>query len=264
MKPAIVVTGAASGIGRALALEAAPSATAIVLIDQSKPGLDTLATELTTAGIESHTLAVDLADQTAGQRIEEALLERGLFCDVLVNSAGFGIYGPAGQVDRDEQLRLLDVNARALTELSLRFLPGMIKRGSGGILNVGSITGYAAGPYMALYFASKAFVRSLTAALAAEVAGTGVTVTCLLPGVVRTRFFDRCQGGDTILFKLAPRSNVSKTAVAGWRGFKAGKRVVVPRPIDRIIIYFCKLMPEGALLRLVAALQRPRQPTGGS
>ena len=262
MKPAIVVTGASSGIGRALALTAAPDAAAMVLVGLSKENLDAVSAELAVAGIETHALAIDLADPEAGQRIADALSEHGLFCDVLINSAGFGVYGAAAEISREEQIKLLDVNARALTDLSLRFLPGMLERGRGGILNVGSITGYTAGPYMALYFASKAFVKSFTSALAAEVAGSGVTVTCLVPGVVRTPFFDKCQVGRTRLFKLAPRANASDIAAAGWRGFKAGKRLIIPRLIDRIIAGICTVLPERALLRIIAALQRPPAEAG--
>ena len=146
-------------------------------------------------GCEAAALALDLHDPQALARIETALSERGLYCDVLVNSAGFGVFGPAAEMAAAEQLRLLDVNIRALTELTLRFLPAMIARGRGGILNVGSITGYATGPNMAAYYASKAYVNSFTAALACEVAGSGVTVTCLAAG-----------GGKDAVLRRAARS----------------------------------------------------------
>ena len=155
-------------------------------------------------------------------------------------------------------ISLLDVNVRALTELTLRFLPGMVARGHGGILNVGSITGYAAGPNMAVYYASKAYVNSFSAALASEVAGSGVTVTCLTPGVVRTAFLECCSAGQTRLFKLMPRSNAADTAEAGWHGFKAGKRIVIPRLIDRIILTAAMLLPEDVISQLVGSLQRVR------
>ena len=155
-------------------------------------------------------------------------------------------------------MRLIDVNIRALTDLTLRFLPGMVARRRGGVINLGSLTAYAPGPTMAAYFASKAYVKSFTAALAAEVAGTGVTVTCLSPGVVRTAFFSRCHVTHTRLFKLAPRTNADATAEAGWRGFKAGRRLVTPRLMDRVIAAFCAIVPDSVLLRLVFALQRAR------
>jgi hypothetical protein len=147
---------------------------------------------------------------------------------------------------------------RALTDLTLRFLPGMIARRRGGVLNVGSVTGYAPGPNMSTYYASKAYVNSFTAALAEEVSGTGVTVTCLSPGVVRTAFFERCTVGQTRLFKLAPRSNAPETAEIGWRSFRAGKRLVIPRLVNRMIVAGCILLPNAILLRLIGTLQRLR------
>jgi short-subunit dehydrogenase len=134
----------------------------------------------------------------------------------------------------------------------------MVARGRGGVLNVGSITGYAPGPNMAVYFASKAYVNSFSAALSAEVAGTGVTVTCLAPGVVRTAFFERCSVGQTRLFKLAPRSDAPATAEAGWRGFKAGRRLVIPRWFNRVITTICVVVPDSLLLRFIARFQRLR------
>jgi short-subunit dehydrogenase len=258
MKPAIVVTGASSGIGRGIARVAARDKSFMVLIGTSQSALEEITAELTTRGTQAEALRIDLSDPSAGQHIEEALAARDLYCDVLVNNAGFGVFGLAAAADRHTQGKLIDVNVRALTELTLRFLPGMVARGRGGILNVGSITAYTPGPYMAAYFASKAYVRSFTIALSAEVAGSGVTITCLNPGVVRTAFFERCSAGQTLLFKLIPRWNVESTAEAGWRGFRAGKREVIPRFVDRIIVMFCVLLPNSLLLRLIFNLQHPR------
>jgi uncharacterized protein len=258
LRPAIVVTGASSGLGQAITRVAAHEGSFLLLVGRERVALDALVAELAAGGAQAAALPLDLTAPGALDAIEGALAERGLYCDVLVNSAGFGVFGPAAQASRSEQLSLLDVNIRALTELTLRVLPGMLARGHGGILNLGSITGYAAGPNMAVYYASKAYVNSFSAALAAEVAGTGVTVTCLAPGVVRTPFFERCSVGQTWLMKLMPRSNPADTAEAGWRGFKAGKPMVVPRPIDQFSILVCKLLPARAITRFVATLQRPR------
>ena len=258
LRPAIIVTGASSGIGQAIARVAAREKSFLLLVGRSQRALDDLAAELTAGGAQAAALAVDLRAPDAVDAIERALSDRGVYCDVLVNSAGFGVFGPAAQTSRSDQLGLLDVNIRALTELTLRFLPGMIARKRGGVLNLGSITGYAAGPNMAAYYASKAYVNSFSAALAKEVAGSGVTVTCLAPGVVRTAFFERCSVGQSRLMKLMPRSNPADTAEAGWRGFKAGKRIVVPRWIDRFSVLVCRLVPTRAIAWFVATLQRPR------
>lgn len=230
----------------------------MMLVGRSSQALDELVAEFAARGVQSVALIIDLTDPQAGGRIEAALAERLLYCDVLVNSAGFGLFGMASEIDRTEQLQLLDVNAGALTELTLRFLPGMIERRRGGILNVGSVSGYTPGPYMAAYFASKAYVRSFSSALSAEVAGTGVTVTCLDPGVVRTAFFHRQSAGWTRLTKIVPRSNASDVATVGWRTFKAGNRFVIPRLVDRLLVALIRILPSGLVLRLTAALMRPR------
>jgi short-subunit dehydrogenase len=257
-RPAIVVTGASSGIGQALARVAAPDGAVLLLLGRSRNALDELAAELARAGAQTAALAIDLRAPDATDRIERELAARGLYCDVLINSAGFGVFGPASATSREEHLELIDVNIRALTDLTLRFLPGMIARRRGGIINLGSITGYAAGPNMSTYYASKAYVNSFSAALSEETAGTGVTVTCLEPGVVRTAFFERCAVGQSRLMKLMPRSGAAHTAEAGWRGFRAGKSLVVPRAINRFAVGVCRLLPRSLITRFVGALQRPR------
>lgn len=262
MKPAIVVTGAASGIGRELARVAAREplleGSAMLLVDRSQQALEVLVAELGRPGAQSHGLCVDLTEPGAGQRVDDALREHGLYCDVLVNCAGIVVYGPAVEVDREQQLRLLDVNMRALTELTLRFVPAMAARRHGGVLNVGSITAYMPGPNVALYHASKVYVKSFTAALSAELAGTGVTVTCLNPGVVRTALLMHSPVAQTRLYKAMPRTDPAKVAEAGWRAFRAGKRQVIPGLANRIIVRAAGLLPEAALLRLITFLLRMR------
>lgn len=259
LKPAIVVTGASSGIGRELARVASRDGYFMLLVGRSQQALGDLVSEFRETGAQADSVCLDLLDPNAGERIEAALRERWLYCDVLVNSAGFGMFGPAAQIDRAEQMSLLDTNARALTELTLRLLPGMVARGRGGILNVGSVAGYSPGPNMAVYYATKSYVKSLSAALSEEVRGTGVTVTCLAPGPVRTAFFVRCDVGESRMSKLISKSSASDTAEAGWRGFRAGRRLVIPRLAHRMIALICTLLPNSILLPLVAGLQRPAQ-----
>lgn len=244
LEPAIVVTGASSGIGRELARVAAPDCSNMMLVARSQDALASLAEELASRGTPAHALPIDLADSDAGDAIENALRERGLYCDVIINNAGICLAGPAAELDRSEQMQLIDVNDRALTELTLRFLPGMVARGHGGVLNLGSIGSSMSAANMAVYHASKAYVQSFSAALAAECAGTGVTITCLSPGVVRTPLVDRLPLARTRLVKLTPRSNARDTASAGWRGFRAGKRLVIPRMIDRVIAASFSLLPR--------------------
>jgi uncharacterized protein len=257
MQPAAVITGAASGIGREIARCAARDGAIVVLVDRSQDGLTDVAAELGKAGAKAHTVLIDLVSENAGERLESELNGRALFCDVLVNSAGFGVFGAATQADRRLQLELVDVNIRALTELTLRFVPGMIARRRGRILNVGSITGHVPGPNLAAYHASKAYVRSFTAALAAELKGTGVTATCLAPGIVVSPFFLHTGFNKTQFARLMPRSTAREVATAGWRALQDGKAVVMPGLWNRVIVAACGLVPHALLLRLIANLQRP-------
>jgi uncharacterized protein len=179
-----------------------------------------------------------------------------LYCEVLVNSAGYGLYGPAAKLDRAQQLGMLDVNARALTDLTLRFLPGMLARGRGGVINVGSLSGYLPGPRMALYYASKAYVRSFSDALYAELSGTGVMVTAVNPGPVRTDFFRRANAHETLLSKFVSRLDAPDVARAGWRAFKAGRREVMPGLLNRVLATGMMIMPRSVVLWLSEFLLR--------
>jgi short-subunit dehydrogenase len=246
--PAIVVTGASSGIGREFARIAAGEGSFMVLVGRARVPLDELAAELTARGGRAEVFCLDLAMADAGERIEAFLGERGLYCDILINSAGFGLYGLAVDLDRAAQLAILDVNARALTDLTLRFLPGMVTRRRGGVINVGSLSGYLPGPNMALYYASKAYVRSLSDALHAELSGTGVTLTAVNPGPVRTDFFRRADAHETFLSKLMARLDAPEVAKAGWRAFKAGRREVIPGVLNCVLAASTMIAPRAVLL----------------
>lgn len=259
-KPTIVVTGASSGIGRELALEAAKDGQSFILIGRNNLALRDLESALNKRGATAVVISMDLRSHDMIDRIESVLDHHSLYCDVLINSAGFGIFGPIASVDEDLQLSLIDVNIRAGVTLTRHFLPGMIARGRGGIINVSSITAYAPGPYMAAYCASKAFIRSYTAALASELRGTGVRVTCLTPGVVRTPFFERSSMGSprNRMMKLLPRGKATTTAQSAWLAFRSGKSIVVPRAIDQFIIAICRVLPDRILVRIVHWLNQSR------
>ena len=256
--PAIVITGASSGLGREIARLAAADGQPLVLIGRAQDRLDELVRELQGKGAVAFPLSVDLQYPDSVAKIDALLSTHNLYCDVLVNSAGFGVFGPVAETDMRTQLALIDVNIKAPLALALRYLPGMTARRRGGILNLGSITGFAPGPFMASYCASKAFIQSLSAALSAEVAGTGVTVTCVSPGIVRTAFFDRELMQRSRMTKILPHGGVTQAARSAWTAFRAGRSHVVPRFIDRFVIGVCWLTPTPLLARLVAALQRVR------
>ena len=219
--------------------------------------LEALASELAAkGGKQPIVIACDLESPDAGQTISAALAAEGVELDHLVNNAGFGVFGDAIERDRDEQIGIVDVNVRALTDLSLRFADQLI-RNKGGLLNVGSVAGFLPGPGMAVYYASKAYVISFTEALRAELAPRGVRVTVLCPGPVPTEFQARAGVGsqhDTALL------NVSAADVAreAYRGLMADKRAVLPGLGIKIVPFALRFFPRGFILAATSRFQRRR------
>ncbi|TJW07033.1 MAG: SDR family NAD(P)-dependent oxidoreductase [Mesorhizobium sp.] len=255
-RPAVVVTGGSGGIGRAIASLAARERGAVVLVARSPEGLAAAAAEVREAGGEAFTLQLDLVAGDAPTRLEDFLSAHGLVCDVLVNSAGYGLRGAATALPIDGQLGIIDLNIRSLSELTLHFLPGMVTRGRGGVLNLSSVAGFVPGPYMALYFASKGFVRFFSEALHQELRRTGVTVTCVAPGPVSTEFLERSRAYQTQLFSILPQLDPEDVAERAWRGFKSGRRLVVPGISAKLAALAAALLPSAAMLPLVGRLQR--------
>ncbi|MCA1369773.1 SDR family NAD(P)-dependent oxidoreductase [Bradyrhizobium sp. BRP14] len=256
LRPAVVVVGASRGIGKAIAEVAAADGATVVLVARSAEGLAAAAADIQKARGEALTLALDLVAQDAAKRLEDFLSANGLICDVLVNSAGYGLRGSATLLPVEEQLGIVDLNIRALTDLTLRFLPGMVARGRGGVINLGSVASFTPGPYMALYYASKGFVRSFSEALHQELRRTGVTVTCVAPGPVSTEFLATSGANRAALFKVLPKLDASYVAERAWRGFKSGRRLVVPGISAKLTTLLASMMPSAVLLPLIGRLQR--------
>lgn len=255
-RPAIVITGASSGIGAALARQAAEDRLPLVLVARNAMALAALAEEMAASGHEAHVLALDLRDAGAGAAIGAMLAETGLICDLLVNNAGSGLVGAAVALPAADQIGILDLNFRAAAALALAALPSMVRRGRGGVLNVGSIAGFMPGPGMAMYYASKAGLRSFSEALWAETRGQGVIVTLLCPGPVRTPFLVLSGAKETRLFRMLPKATAEDVARRGWAGFRRGKRVVFPDFMSWLSARTCAALPRGILLRIMARLQR--------
>jgi short-subunit dehydrogenase len=256
MQPAVVVTGASSGLGVEFARLAAAEGAHVVLIARSRPELDALAAELDPSGQSAVVLGLDLGAPDAAEVIARELETRGLYCHILVNNAGFGLFGEAVELDRARQLGIVDVNIRAASDLMLRFLPDMVARGSGAILTVASIAGFAPGPRMAVYFASKAYLISLSQALSEEVRGTGVTVTCLCPGPVRTPFLALAGADQSALFKMLKKLGAAEAARAGWDAMKAGRTLCIPALRNKISVAVTRMLPRSLMLALVGSLQQ--------
>lgn len=252
-----LVTGASSGIGLELARLLAQDGYDLVLVARREGVLARLAAELEgDHAIRAGVLPCDLSRPEAADEVFEALQADSVAIDVLVNSAGFGLYGRFEEIDTAAACDLLQVNIVALTHLTRRFLPGMVERGAGNILNVASLAAFMPGPMMAIYHASKAYVLRLSAALAEELRGSGVTVTALCPGYVRTGFQDRAglRLEEVRLSRLG-MMDVSTVARAGYRGMVRGKRVVVPGLVSKLLALGAKLGPRGVVTRVARWLQ---------
>lgn len=252
-----LVTGASSGIGRELAMLAAADRYNLVLVARDKKGLAALAGELTEAhGIRAEIFACDLTEPDAVHSIVKQLDIWKLDVEILINNAGYGLGGPFATEDPAKLRGMLLLNTLALTELTRALLPGMTERGRGKILNVASLAGYFPGPYMAAYYATKAYVLSLSRALREELRGSGVTVTALCPGPTKTHFAQTAGVEGSRLFS-GRLLTAEQVAAAGYRGMMANRASVVPGINAKITAFISFLTPPQLMARVVARLQRP-------
>jgi hypothetical protein len=236
------VTGASAGLGAEFAKLCAAGGYDVVLLARNASRLDQLAAELVkTYGVEARSLPADLADPSAPPAIFAQL--SGTPVEILINNAGFGVRGPYAETDWARESGLMQVNMVALAHLTKLFLPEMIRRRTGRILNVASTAAFVPGPYMALYYASKAFVLSFSEALANEVQGTGVTVTVLCPGPTRTEFAQAEGIGDSDIFH-GPTMGAAEVARIGYSAMMAGKSSVIAGARNRWMIRGTRLVPR--------------------
>jgi short-subunit dehydrogenase len=249
-----LITGASSGIGTELARVFASKGHRVALVARRGDRLAELAGELAAkGGIAPIVIPCDLEQSDAGDKIAAILAAEGVEVEYVVNNAGFGMFGHAIERDRAEQLGMIAVNIRTLTDLSLRFSDHLIRH-RGGILNVGSVAGFLPGPGMAVYYASKAYVLSFSEALRRELAPRGVRVTLLCPGPVPSEFQARAgflPGLDSAILNVSP----SDVAQAGYRGLMADKRAVMPGLGIKIVPFLLRLFPRGFVLAAVGRLQ---------
>lgn len=252
-----VITGASSGFGTEFARLAAAEGFETLLIARRVDRLQALADELKEKyGVEAHVLGLDLTEPEAPQRVMEAIDAIGLVPEVLVNNAGFGAFGPALDMDPAGLRRMLELNAGALTELSLRVGREMRDMGRGRIMNVASTAAFQACPYLGVYGATKAYVLSFTEALAEELRGTAVAATAFCPGPTRTEFGDAAGLAKENAFDLCDLESAERLADAaartGWEGMKRGRRVVIDGWTNRLIARFAWALPRGIVSRLAA------------
>ena len=257
LRPITLITGASSGIGRELARVFARNGHDLAVVARRKDRLEALATEIEASHARRPTVIVaDLEKPEALSIIEAALGSTGAEPQYLVNNAGFGLLGRADAGDRKAQLAMIDLNMRALTALSLALIPAL-ERHKGGILNVGSMAGFLPGPGMAVYYASKAYVRSFSDALHHELKPRGIRVTNLAPGPVPTEFGERA-GSKSINTPSLLTQNAEYVAELGYRGLMEGKRLVVPGRLNRAVVELVSLVPRGLLLKVMERRQSRR------
>ncbi len=262
--PVTLITGGSQGIGRALAFEFASGGYDLLLVARDAETLEQVAAQVR----EKHdvtvlTLACDLARVESVSRIAGFLDENGLYCQNLVNNAGFGLAGDFDSHDEQAIRDMVNLNVRALTDLSRRFLPDMIARREGGILNVASMGGLLPGPYQAAYYASKAYVISLSKALSWECWGKGVRICVLAPGPVRTGFHQAMGARSELYIKTGAGISARKAAHMGYTGFRCGKSLIIPGVLSQFGALALKILPHDLLMPfmswfLKARLKKPK------
>jgi short-subunit dehydrogenase len=253
-----LVTGASAGIGVDLAECFARDGYDVILTARTESALRDVADRLAkTYGITATPVPADLGAIGGGQRLADAIARKGLTVDVLVNNAGFGHAGPFNGSDAATQLGMIDLNDRALVELTHIYWPTMIANRRGGVLNVASTAAFQPGPLMAIYYASKAFVLSFSEALWEEARGHGVNVSCLCPGPTRSKFRERA-GTDKVRLSRAGTPMPSMTvARMGYDAWQANKRVEITGLRNRILASVVRFLPRTTVLRSVRNLQSP-------
>lgn len=260
LRPAVVVTGGSEGIGFEIARRFARRGSTVVLVARRPDRLEEAAAAIRGEfGTAVLTISLDVTRPDAAEVIETELRRRGFYVDVLVNNAGMGLSGDYIEQPGDRIAALVELNIRAVSLLMRHFLPDMCVRGRGGVLNVGSLGGYAPGPYQAAYYASKAYVISLTEAVAWESGGRGARIAVFAPGPIRTRFHRR-MGAEHALYRwLIPAPGPSTAAGTAVRWFEWGRTVITPGVLGPLLAIAMRLIPHPVLLPIVGWLLKPRE-----
>jgi len=255
-RPIALVTGASMGLGAEFARLLAAEGYDLVITARSGERLATLKKEVENLhGVKAHVLVADLADPRAPAAIYDHLHNAGMTIDVLVNNAGFGMYGKFHESKLDTELEMVQVNIASLMHLTKLFVRDMVARGRGRIVNVASTAAFQPGPMQSVYYASKAFVLSFSEAIGNELKGTGVTVTALCPGPTPTGFQERANVGALRGLRLLMRVSPEAVVRAGYRGMMRGKPVVVPGALNNLLIFIQRFTPRRLAVVVVRRMQ---------
>jgi len=252
-RPLAVITGASAGIGHELAQVIAADGHDLMLVARREAELEVLAKDLESRhGVTAQACPADLTTAAGIDAVVEAVGDRDVA--VLVNNAGFGLGGVFAEQDQAVVRQMIDLNIAALTALTAAFLPGMLRRRTGRVLNLASTAAFQPGPLMAVYYASKAYVLSFSEALAEECAGTGVTVTALCPGYTPTEFHT-VAGTTGVSLRGMPSPDTAAVARAGWKGTKRGRRLVIPGIANKVGVQSLRFSPRRVVTKVVRRLQ---------
>lgn len=252
-----LVTGASSGIGAAYARALRRRGRRVVLVARRADRLATLASELGGEG-QALDLPADLAREGEVERLCDQLAQRGLHLDLLVNNAGSGDTGAFASQPIERLTGMVDLNCRALVELTRRLLPGMLARRAGAIVNVVSTSAFQPVPYLTVYAATKSLVLSFTEGLATELRGSGVRVQALCPGLTETEFFEVARTGAGLKVNRLPRARPEAVVEASLRGLETGRLRVFPVLGDRVVAALVRVLPSALVRSVGAGLYRER------
>ncbi|HEX8905979.1 MAG TPA: SDR family oxidoreductase [Longimicrobiaceae bacterium] len=260
-----VITGASAGIGQELAKLFAADGYDLVLVARGREGLERVGNALAEKhGVSFQAVPADLTDAAAPEAIFRAVRDAGSEVTALVNNAGFGLHGAFAKAEEGKpvtelrrELEMIQVNVAALTHLTKLFLPEMVARRRGRVLNVASTAAFQAGPFMAVYYATKAYVLSFSEAIALELKGSGVTITTLCPGPTRTHFGEGAEMESSRLFHSPLVMEAPEVARVGYRAMQRGKRVAVSGLGNRILVLGSHLAPRGVSAKIVEMMHEP-------
>lgn len=252
-----LVTGASAGLGEQFAQRFAQDGHDVILVARRAPKLEALAAKLEKEhGVKAHVLPADLSRPEAPQQLFEEVRQRGLEVEFLVNNAGFGSAGPFLEQELGREVEMVEVNCTALLKLTHLFARPMRERGSGRILNVASTAGFQPGPYMATYFATKAFVVSFTEALAHELKSTGVKVTCYCPGATHTEFASRAGNDQSRLFQRPGVAKAPDVVAHAYGAMMKGRVLAVHGLLNWIAMQSLRFSPRSTVRALTATLNQ--------
>lgn len=263
LAPAAVITGATQGIGRALANEFAKGGHTLLLVARGEERLAKAAEEIAAAyKVKVKYVACDLSTREGCDQLAEGLRRHNLYCESLVNNAAIMVAGFFQEQDRETLLKLVDLNVRAAVDLTRRFLPGMLERDKGGVLNVASLEGFMPVPYQATYAATKAFMLAWSRSLAWEVFGTNVRICVVAPGPIETTMHDKAGAEYSRYMVYLPRMTPEQMAQAAYRRFMRGNWVIVEGFLNRIVAAGVRFIPGIMLIPAVGWFFRVRDAEG--